>query len=64
MIFLFCDIDREKHKPLRGFKVVNPDMRKTISVHMPTRSSKHSAGYDFYADKDYDVVPNEIIKIW
>ena len=64
MIFLFYDIDREKHKPLRGFKVVNPDMRKTISVHMPTRSSKHSAGYDFYADKDYDVVPNEIIKIW
>ena len=61
---LFYDIDREKHKPIRGFQVVNSDMRKTICVHMPTRSSEHSAGYDFYADKDYDIAPNEIIKIW
>ena len=61
---LFYDMDREKHKPLRGFQVVNPDMRKTICVHIPTRSSEHSAGYDFYADKDYDIAPNEIVKIW
>lgn len=64
MTFLLYDMDREKHKPIRGFKVVNSDMRKTICVHMPTRSSKHSAGYDFYADKDYDIAPNEVVKIW
>lgn len=64
MIFLFYDMNKEKHKPVRGFKIVKPELRKTICVHMPTRGSEHSAGYDFYADKDYDVSPNEIIKIW
>ena len=64
MIFLFYDINKEKHKPVRGFKIVKPELRKTVCVHMPTRGSEHSAGYDFYADKDYDVSPNEIIKIW
>lgn len=59
--FLIYDRDNE---PRRGFKVVNPEMRKSTHVHFPTRGSVNSAGYDFYADKTYDVSPNEIIKIW
>ena len=61
--FLY-DRDKEKHKPIRGFEVVKKEKRKTLCYCFPTRSSKHSAGYDFYANKDYSVAPNEIIKIW
>jgi dUTP pyrophosphatase len=64
LTFFLYDRDKEKHKPIRGFQIVIPEKRKTNCVHMPTRSSKNSAGYDFYADKDYNVLPNEIIKIW
>ena len=60
-IFLIYDRDNE---PKRGFKVISADMRKSDHVHYPTRSSINSAGYDFYADKDYTVLPNEVIKIW
>lgn len=59
--FLIYDKDNQYK---RGFKVVDPTMRKSDNVHYPTRSSVNSAGYDFYADKDYTVAPNEIIKIW
>ncbi len=59
--FLWYDRDNESK---RGFKVVNPTMRKSDHVHYPTRGSVNSAGYDFYADKDYTVAPNEIIKVW
>ena len=59
--FLFYDRD---NAPKRGFKVVDPTMRKSDHVHYPTRSSVNSAGYDFYADKDYTIAPNEIIKVW
>lgn len=55
--------DRDK-KPQRGFKVVNAEKRKSDHVHYPTRGSVNSAGYDFYADKDYTIAPNEIIKVW
>ena len=61
VIFLIYDRDNQ---PKRGFKVISADMRKSDHVHYPTRSSVNSAGYDFYADKDYTVAPNEIIKIW
>ena len=61
--FLY-DRDKEKNKPIRGFEVVTKEKRKTNCYCLPTRSSKNSAGYDFYADKDYDISPNEIIKIW
>ena len=50
--------------PKRGFEVVIPEKRKSNCFHTPTRSSKNSAGYDFYADKDYTIAPNEIIKVW
>ena len=64
LTFFLYDRNKEKNKPIRGFEIVDSDKRKTDCVHMPTRSSEHSAGYDFYADKDYIVSPNEIIKIW
>ena len=59
----FVLYDRD-NKPQRGFKVVSPTMRKSDYVHYPTRGSVNSAGYDFYADKDYTIAPNEIIKVW
>lgn len=62
--FFLYDRNREKHKSIRGFEAVISDKRKNDCVHIPTRSSINSAGYDFYADKDYQVLPNEIIKIW
>ena len=61
MVALLFDRD---NKPKRGFKVVKAEMRKSDHVHYPTRGSVNSAGYDFYADKDYTIVPNKIIKIW
>ena len=64
LTFFLYDRNKEKHKPIRGFEIVVPEKRKTDCVHMPTRSSTNSAGYDFYADKDYSISPNEIIKIW
>lgn len=61
--FLY-DREKEKYKPIRGFEVVIKEKRKADCYCLPTRSSQNSAGYDFYADKDYDIKPNEIIKIW
>ena len=63
MGFTFFMHDRDK-APKRGFKVVKAEMRKSTHVHYPTRGSVNSAGYDFYADKDYTIAPNEIIKVW
>ena len=61
LTFLWYDKDNQ---PKRGFKVVSVDMRKSNHVHYPTRGSINSAGYDFYADKNYTIAPNEIIKVW
>ena len=52
------------NKPRRGFEFVKSDKRKSDYHHIPTRSTTNSAGYDFYCDKNYEVKPNEIIKIW
>ena len=64
MVCFLYDRDKEKNKPIRGFEVVTEEKRKTNCYCLPTRSSKNSAGYDFYADKDYTISPNEIVKIW
>ena len=64
LTFFLYDRKTEKNKPIRGFEMVVSEKRKTDCVHIPTRSSVNSAGYDFYADKDYEIMPNEIIKIW
>lgn len=48
----------------RGFKPVVENKRKNKYYHEPTRGTKNSAGYDFYAPDEYIVRPNEIVKIW
>ena len=64
MGIIFFINDRQNNKQLRGFMPVISEKRKSNYYHIPTRSSANSAGYDFYADKDYNIAPNEIIKIW
>jgi dUTP pyrophosphatase len=49
----------------RGFEVVRPDMRRTDGeVTLPTRGTSRAMAYDFYANANYTVKPNEIVKIW
>ena len=49
----------------RGFEVVRHDMRKTDGeVTLPTRGTSRAMAYDFYANTNYTVKPNEIVKIW
>ena len=61
MILTLFDKD---HSRKRGFEVVREDKRKSGYFHIPTRSTSHSAAYDFYCNDDYIIQPNEIIKIW
>ena len=50
---------------IRGFEVVVDDKRKTTGeIVLPTRGSSKAMAYDFYANKDYVVYPNEIAKVW
>ena len=60
MILTLYDKDSKK----RGFEVVREDKRKSGYFHIPTRSTSHSAAYDFYCNDDYIVQPNEVVKIW
>ena len=49
----------------RGFEVVRDDARKTSGdVTLPTRGTSKAMAYDFYANDDYEVMPNGIVKIW
>lgn len=49
----------------RGFEVVKDNARKTTGeITLPTRGSSTAMAYDFYANKDYVVYPNEIAKVW
>ena len=49
----------------RGFEVVRDDMRRTTGeVMLPTRGSRNAMAYDFYANDNYNVQPNQIAKIW
>lgn len=49
----------------RGFEVVREDMRRTNGdVKLPTRGTSRAMAYDVYANADYKVAPNEIVKIW
>lgn len=49
----------------RGFEIVKPNMRKTDGeVKLPTRGTEKAMAYDFYANANYTVRPNEIVKIW
>lgn len=50
---------------IRCFEEVTKDKRKTIGdITLPTRGTKNSMAYDFYANADYKVEPGEIAKIW
>lgn len=50
---------------IRGFEVINDNMRKTQGeVKLPTRGSSKAMAYDFYANDIYTVKPDEIVKIW
>lgn len=50
---------------IRGFEIVKDDMRKTVGeITLPTRGSSRAMAYDFYANKYYHVMPNEIVKVW
>ena len=44
-------------------KVFGDDKELYQEYNLPRRSSKHSAGYDFLAVKDYVIRPKEILKI-
>lgn len=49
----------------RGFEVVRNDARKTEGdVNLPMRGTAKAMAYDFYANKDYVVAPNDIAKVW
>lgn len=49
----------------RGFEIVKPNMRRTEGeVTLPTRGTEKAMAYDFYANTNYTIKPNEIAKIW
>lgn len=50
---------------IRGFEVVKEDMRKTNGeITLPQRSTSKAMAYDFFANANYIIYPNEIAKIW
>lgn len=52
-------------KRTRGFEVVIDEKRKTMGeVVLPTRGSSTAMAYDFYANNNYVVPPNAIVKVW
>ena len=48
---------------IRGFEIVK-NRKHTENIILPTRADKGSAGYDFYAPKDYICQPHKVTKIW
>lgn len=49
----------------RGFEVVKEDMRKTNGeITLPTRGTSKAMAYDFYSNVNYEVYPNQVVKIW
>ncbi len=61
MTFLLITPQKER---IRGFERVETNYRKNYYYRVPTRATTGSMAYDFYADKDYEIKPNEIVKIW
>ena len=50
---------------VRGFEVVIDEKRKTTGeITLPTRGSSKAMAYDFYANDNYTVEPNVIVKVW
>ena len=49
----------------RFFEVVRDEYRKNSGeIKLPTRATKHSAGYDFYSPIDIIIPPHEMVMIW
>ena len=49
----------------RFFEVVKDEYRKNSGeIKLPTRATKHSAGYDFYSPIDIVIPPHEMVMIW
>lgn len=50
---------------MRFFEVVKDEHRKNEgNIKLPTRSTEHSAGYDFYSPVDVTIPPHEMAMIW
>lgn len=51
---------------IRGFEVVSNEFRKhgDVDIQLPTRGTKHSAGYDFYLPCDIMIAPGEKLCVW
>ena len=51
---------------MRYFEVVKDEFRKNqgVEIKLPTRSTEHSAGYDFYSPASVTIQPNEMVMIW
>lgn len=50
----------------RGFEIVRDDARKhkDTEIQLPVRSTKHSAGYDFYTNENRTLSPNSSYIFW
>ena len=49
---------------IKFHEVIEPMRRIEGSATLPTRATRKSGAYDFYAKTNYTVKPNEIVKIW
>lgn len=49
---------------IKFHEVIEPMRRIGGSTTLPTRATRKSGAYDFYAKTNYTVKPNEIVKIW
>ena len=54
------------NKKIRGFELVREDMRKNKvkCILLPKRSTKHSAGYDFFLPKNVAILPHDSAFVW
>lgn len=54
------------NKKIRGFELVREDMRKNKvkCILLPKRSTKNSAGYDFFLPKNVAILPHNTILLW
>lgn len=50
---------------MRYFEVVKDEFRiNSGDIKLPTRSTEHSSGYDFYSPVDVVIQPHEMVMIW
>ena len=49
---------------IKFHEVIEPMQKVVGETTLPTRATKKSGAYDFYAKTNYTVKPNEIVKIW